>query len=232
VLLAAGIGITPIMSMLRTLAEHRIHREDLLIYGVTHSKQHVFREALAGIARENPHIDIVTAYSRPLPQDQLGRDYQVEGRIHIDTIRRFVPTPQLPFYLCGPASFMHEIYTGLHSWGVLESNLHFEAFGPASIRKAKAVAESAPESTSHRVTFQKSAEAGNCDSPGDSILELADRLGVTIPSGCRAGSCGTCQTRILSGKTTYPENVSPAECEPGHVLSCVARPASDVVVDA
>jgi ferredoxin-NADP reductase len=235
VLLAGGIGITPFMSMLNTLVQQRISREVLLVYGVQDGHRHPFKRHLAEIAQHSSLIDVVTCYSRPLPIDRIGVDYQVAGRVSMETIRQLVPSNNIPFYLCGPPTFMRDLFADLRAWGVPESCIQFEAFGPASIRQVKPTeppSSGPPKSTLGTVVFQKSAKSVHVQADGPSILELAERADVEIPSGCRAGNCGTCQTRLISGQTAYLDDSGHAECDPGHILPCIARPKGDVVVDA
>jgi ferredoxin-NADP reductase len=235
VMLAGGIGITPFISMLNTLVQQRIQREILLIYGVQNGDRHAFKSHLAEIARNFPLIDVVTCYSRPLPSDRQGADYQIAGRVSVGTIRKLVPSNQVPFYLCGPAEFMRDLLEGLREWGVPESCIHFEAFGPASIRNRKP-ADKPPTcgaaTATATLTFQKSSQSTPHQAGGLSILELAEQADVNIASGCRAGNCGTCQVRLISGATAYIDDAAHAECAADHVLACVARPIGDVVVDA
>lgn len=234
VFLAGGIGITPIMSMLHTLARHQIRREVLLLYGVRNGRHHTFREPLARLASKTPQFKGVTCYSDPLPDDRLGLDYQLAGRVSVKTLRRLVPSTQIPFYVCGPAAFMQSLIADLREWGVADSNIHFEAFGPASIQNGNTDGANRLENANAPATivFHKSAKTARSGSTNQTILELADTAGVPIPSGCRAGNCGTCQTRLLKGQTAYLGQTPPADCEPGSILACVARPIGDVVVDA
>lgn len=235
VFLAGGIGITPLMAMLNTLAQHKIKREVLLLYGVHDGEHHTFKKSLAEIAQNHPHIHIVTCYSQPLPGDQPRADFQVAGRVSIELVRKLVPSNQVPFYLCGPPSFMQTLFAELKGWGVPESIIQFEAFGPASIRETKGADNAAaPASTQAavNVSFQKSAKQIGWSGDSQSILDLAEQSDISIPSGCRAGNCGTCQTRLIAGQVAYRPSVTPAECEAGHVLPCVAVPLGDIVVEA
>ncbi len=235
VLLAGGVGITPIMSMINTMVLHKIKREVLLLYGVQNSEHHAFKNQLARISANCPQINIVTCYSEPLPTDKEGADFNVSGRVSIDLIRKLVPSNQVPFYMCGPTSFMRGMFAALSEWGVPESLIRFEAFGPASVRNTKTLNKLAANGNAgpeFGVTFSKSAMDTRWLNESQSILDLAEQNGVNIQSGCRAGNCGTCQARLVSGQVCYINDTAHAECEPGHVLTCVVRPTSDVIVDA
>jgi ferredoxin-NADP reductase len=235
VCLAGGIGITPIMSMLNTMIQHKIKREVLLLYGVQNSEHHAFKSHLAKIAANCPHFNIVTCYSNPLATDKLGQDYQQAGRVSIDLIKKLVPSMHVPVYMCGPSGFMQTLFAALQEWGVPESLIHYEAFGPASVRQTRAAEKrlgGANATREYTVTFGKTGVTALWKSEAQSILDLAEQNDVSIPSGCRAGNCGTCQTRLLSGQVCYINDTAHAECDPGHVLACVARPTAQVVVEA
>jgi len=112
------------------------------------------------------------------------------------------------------------------------SKIHFETFGPSSVKK---IAPAAPVDEAAKakfsVQFKKSGKSAPWTGEQSTLLELAEANGVSIPSGCRAGSCGTCQIAIFSGDVDYLEK-SDFETEPGTRLTCIGVPKSDLVVDA
>ena len=234
VLMAGGIGVTPLLSMI----EHELAKDSdrlmLLIYGVRNRADHAFREHLASLARQNQHrMQVITLYSNPEPEDKKGEDYQLEGRLSIELLQRLLPHSRCQFYLCGPPGFMKSLYPAMLEWGVEESNIFFESFGPASIKrsKRKVAASSSAAAEQSLVEFSLSAQTYHFTGGVESILELAEAQGIEIDSSCRAGSCGTCETRLLSGRVLYPEGEQP-DCESGNCLPCIARPAGRVVVEA
>jgi ferredoxin len=166
----------------------------------------------------------------------LGQDFQHRGRVDVTLFRMELPIRPYHFYLCGPTSMMETLVSGLEDWGVPEQRIHFEAFGPASIKHRKAesclanpaAAASAADIT---VTFAKSGKRAAWSPQTGSLLELAEAQGIPIDSGCRAGGCGTCQTTIQSGAVAYkqPPDYDP---EPGTCLMCVCTPKSDVTLEA
>ena len=116
----------------------------------------------------------------------------------------------------------------LKDWGVPTEDIHFEAFGPASIKKTAAPSL---QSDGIKVTFQKSNKTLNWTSEAGSLLEFAETNGVVIDAGCRAGNCGTCLTAVRSGEIDYL-NEPGERPEPGSCLVCVGVPKSELVLDA
>ena len=137
VLLAGGIGITPMISMINRLLSLNSERSILLLYGVTHGADQAFRNELRQLANDHHNFHLVSCFSHPRPADVLGTDYEVAGFASVDLLRKLLPDPRCLFYLCGPPPFMTALYDGLIEWGVPGSRINYEAFGPASIGKAR-----------------------------------------------------------------------------------------------
>jgi ferredoxin-NADP reductase len=236
VLIAGGIGITPMLSMLNWCVAHQPGREIRFFYGVRNSRDAAFRDQLQAVAAKNPNVHLRLCFSDPSPEDRLGQDFQHRGRVDVTLFRMELPIRPYHFYLCGPTSMMETLVSGLEDWGVPEQRIHFEAFGPASIKHRKtesclanpAAAASAADIT---VTFAKSGKRAAWSPQTGSLLELAEAQGIPIDSGCRAGGCGTCQTTIQSGAVAYkqPPDYDP---EPGTCLMCVCTLKSDVTLEA
>jgi hypothetical protein len=236
VFVAGGIGVTPLHSMFRSMARGHSEQNGFFFHGVRDSSEHALRDELREIARDHPRLKLLTCYSRPLPGDVAGLDYDREGRIDVDWLQEVLPCPgsfpDAEFYICGPGPLMKSMTEGLAEWGVPEPLIHFEAFGPASIREtsARGPARTATNAGS-RVRFARSGKTAIWSVGIESLLDLAEQTGVAIDSGCRAGNCGTCETRLQSGTVTY-EHPPEAEAAPGNCLACVAVPNGDIVLDA
>ena len=233
VLIGGGIGVTPIYSMLSTLVHLKSRRSVSFYYGVRNRRDHLFKAELETIARENPHIRIRVCYSQPDPGDRPGEDYHVAGRVTVDLLRRELPSSNFLFYYCGPGAMMEALTGGLKDWGVPETQLHFEAFGPLSVKRVgKAIAGPATAVAQQpTVTFRKTGTALTWDGTQSSLLDLAEQAGVVIPSGCRAGNCGTCVVAVQEGEVRY---LQPPGCPPEArtCLTCIAQPKGDLVLDA
>jgi len=232
VLVGGGIGVTPMLSMLNRLVEQRANREIWFFYGLRCRSEHAMKDHLETVARENPNVRLHICASKPDPDYRLGQDYHHAGYVSVDLFKGLLPSNNYDFFVCGPGPMMHSVTEGLKAWGVPESKIHFETFGPSSVKK---IAPAAPVDEAAKakfsVQFKKSGKSAPWTGEQSTLLELAEANGVSIPSGCRAGSCGTCQIAIFSGDVDYLEK-SDFETEPGTRLTCIGVPKSDLVVDA
>jgi hypothetical protein len=144
-----------------------------------------------------------------------------------------LPLKPYEFYICGPTPMMESLVIGLEEWGVPERRIHFEAFGPASIKRRPAVELPPSDATASDilVTFARSGKQLPWQPAAGSLLEFAEANGLAVDSGCRAGGCGTCQTTIKSGEVAYlkPPDYDP---EPGSCLLCVCAPRTSVTLEA
>jgi uncharacterized protein len=129
-LISAGIGLTPMVSMLHALAEGLVLRPVWFIHGAHDGKHHPLSDEVRALAAKHEHIRVHVAYSRPRPEDVPGINYDSTGRIDIDLIVRLVSHLDAEFYLCGPTSFMADIQMGLTDRGVPADRVHVETFGP------------------------------------------------------------------------------------------------------
>jgi uncharacterized protein len=234
VLIAGGIGITPLLCMLRGGLAAEPNRAVHLYYGVRHGAEHGFRTELEELARLHPNFRMNVVYSQPDPDDASGRDYQHSGHVDVDLLRRTLPAGRHRFYVCGPPAMMASLLPALGQWGVSPDDLHHEAFGPASARsaaQASSRAEVARPSRSFEVMFRKSARTLVWDGQDASLLDFAERHDVAIESGCRSGSCGTCEVKRIAGTVRYAEKPD-HEITPGHCLLCVGFPDSPLELEA
>jgi ferredoxin-NADP reductase/MOSC domain-containing protein YiiM len=228
VLIGGGIGITPILAMVNSIAERGDDRETWVFYGVRDHRDHLMQSHLEALAARHEFLRLHVAYSRPVRENghAVGR-FDHEGRISIELLRELLPASYYDYYLCGPARMMQSLVEGLGAWGVPGDRIHTEAFGPAAIRAAE------PSGKGRRgaeVTFARSGASATWSLPDSPLLELAEDAGVPIPFGCRSGSCGTCATKVLSGEISYLHEPG-APLADGEALACVAVPESDLVLD-
>lgn len=235
VLIAGGIGITPMLSMLNWCQLHQPEREVWFFYGVRNSKEAAFSSHLSAIAAAKPNVHLRLCFSDPLPEDQLGKDFHHHGRVDVHLFRMELPLKPYHYFICGPTPMMETLVAALEDWGVPDSHVHFEAFGPASIKRRKAAATAADGAAAPvgdiMVTFAKSGKQAHWSPQSGSLLEFAESQGIAIDSGCRAGGCGTCQTTIRSGEVSYRQSPD-HDPEPGTCLMCVCTPKTDVTLEA
>jgi ferredoxin len=128
---------------------------------------------------------------------------------------------------------MASLVPALVTWGVRPDDIHHEAFGPASTRPAQASprARVPPASPPLEITFRKNGRTLAWEREDANLLEFAERHGLSIESGCRSGSCGTCEVRLVSGTVSYA-GTPDYELAPGHCLLCVGFPETDVELEA
>jgi ferredoxin-NADP reductase len=230
VLIGAGIGITPLVSMLDAIVHAGRRREVYALFGFHSGRDHPFKEHSARLAQQHPHIQLHVSYSAPSANDVLFRDYNHLGRMTIERVRAILPSNNYRFFVCGPGAMMETLVPALWDWGVPESHVQFEAFGPASVKRVaarKGSAATAPCS----VRFERSGRSLMWDGAFSSLLEFGESSGVALPSGCRAGSCGECLVAICRGNVTQlkrPGITIPA----GHCLTCISAPDGELVLDA
>ena len=228
VLIGGGIGITPLLSMLNSIVAAESSREVWLLYSVHDDREHIMRTHLETIARAHTNVHLHVFYSRPT--DTMDDPSIHTGHIDLHAMQRLIPSTAFDFYVCGPPAMMDSVTRDFEAWGVPADRVHTEAFGPATIKQALRGPTARPD-CGFDVTFARSdvtALWSRCDLP---LLELAEEHSVRIDFGCRAGSCGTCVTRILSGAVRYLHQPN-APLEVGEILACIAVPVEPLTLDA
>ena len=234
VLLAAGIGITPLLAMLRHivyegLRTRRIRPTWLFTAARTLTERAFDAEIDALVEAGQGAIRLVRVLSGgegAVPR----RDYDLIGHIDTALLKDTLPFDDHDFYLCGPPGFMQAMYDGLRALQIGDDRIHAESFGPAALRRqpdsaAAAVIRRLPAISPVPVVFTQSGKEARWTPGSGSLLDLAEARGLAPEFSCREGSCGTCRTRILQGSVAYAE--PPAFRLPDdEVLICCAVPAA------
>lgn len=231
VLISGGVGITPMLSMANAILESGSKREIWFFFGARNGDEFIQRDHLLKLAVEHENFHLHVCFSKPRETEQVGRDYQHAERVSVKLMKELLPSNNFEYYLCGPGAFMKSITDDLTTWGVPDSAVFFEAFGPATVKKTApkiAVDASAP---ALQVTFSRTGKVSVWNPQLGSLLDLADELGIKIESGCRAGNCGSCLVAIKSGNVHYVSEHG-ASSEDGSCLTCICKPKSDLVLDA
>jgi ferredoxin-NADP reductase len=238
VLMRAGIGATPVLAMLHDLAASRSQREVWWLYGARNAAEHPFAREARDLAAALPRVRTFVVYSRPAPQDRLGKDYDAPGRLSLKLLQELRVPRQADFYLCGPAAFLRSFTQELMSWGVASGRLHQEVFGPEEsvtpgISKAPAQSPHPPAGGPHSgpmVSFARSGLDVPWNPAYQSLLEFAEACDVPVKWSCRTGVCHTCECGLIGGSVRYdPEPLDPPA--DGNVLICCTRPESPVELD-
>jgi ferredoxin-NADP reductase/MOSC domain-containing protein YiiM len=237
VLLSAGVGATPVMSMLHALAVEESPREIWWIYGARNGVEHPFAEESRSLLKQLSRGRGYIIYSKPASTDSVGNDFDAPGHIDVALLDRIGVTLTSDFYLCGPSSFLEDMRNGLQNWGVPAENVHTEIFGalegitPGMTRVLHTphLPQGSPGS-GPSVSFARSGITVAWDSKFTSLLELAEACDVPVRWSCRTGVCHTCMTGLIGGSVIYqPEPLEmPA---PGNVLVCCSQPDANVTLD-
>jgi ferredoxin-NADP reductase len=224
VLIAAGSGITPMISMLRYIDDSRLSTFVTLLYCVRTRKDIIFETELEKLRASCPNFGYCVCLSQP-DESWNGQKGRLSQQLIVDrVIDLHTPT----FFLCGPSGFMEHAYLILRSLNVEESRITQESFG-GYISSAKQRSDRAI------CTVQFARSQKTCRVPeGSSLLEVAESNGVKIPYGCRQGQCGTCAIRVLSGTVCMSTDagLAPEQKDAGYVLPCVGQPEGAVIVAA
>ena len=230
VLIAGGIGITPLLCMLRWCLAEQPGRRVHLYYGVRSAQDQAFGKLLKELAQTHPAFRLHVVCSNPAAEDD---DCQHAGYIDVALLRQTLPAGRHQFYVCGPTPMMENLVPALADWGVPLEDIHFEAFGPASIRLGGTDASEDPPATaaSFEVLFRRSGRTLTWDGQDTSLLDFAERHGVLVESGCRSGSCGSCETALIEGTVGYAHTPD-HPIGSGRCLLCVGTPRSKLVLDA
>jgi ferredoxin-NADP reductase/MOSC domain-containing protein YiiM len=237
VLLSAGVGATPVMSMLHTLAAERSQREIWWIYGARNRAEHPFAEESRSLLKQLSRGRGYIVYSRPAATDSVGADFDAPGHIDTALLERIGVSQSSDFYLCGPSSLLQNMRDGLRNWGVLAENVHTEVFGSfEAITPGMAQVvhtphlPQGPPGSGPPVSFARSGITAAWDPKFRSLLELAEACDIPVRWSCRIGVCHTCMTGVIDGSIIYkPQPLErPAD---GNVLVCCSQPNAGVTLD-
>jgi Uncharacterized protein conserved in bacteria len=235
VLWGAGIGITPLLSMLHELAT-ATPRPVYWIYGTRDGSDNPFREEVAALLSRLPTAKHLLAFSRPRAEDRNRAAFDIEGHIAIANIRELGVPADARFYLCGPTTFLQQLRDELHSAGhadvISELFGGQESFQPgvigAKIRPPHVPANE--ERTGPMVSFVRSGIAVHWGTHYASLLELAEACDVPVRWSCRAGVCHSCETALIGGNADYTSDPPDPPAE-GRILICCSKPAGEMQID-
>lgn len=230
VLLAGGIGITPLLAMLRDLAVREERRKVIFMIGMRHRRGYPLRSEVSDLMRRMPNLVVHVRYSEQFGDVSEGPAPESYGRVDEALLRDLVPAPDVDVYLCGPAPFMKAMDRALAALGVPDERVRFEAFGPATIDRRRNAGAAEPSGTAPIVGFVRSGIRAPFHPRALSLLEFAEDLGLSPPFNCRSGNCGACATRKLSGSVLYADAPA-AVVARDEVLICCALPDGPISLD-
>lgn len=232
VLLGGGVGITPLIAMVRHVAYEGVRKRRVRPIWLLHAAHSVdtlaFGEELRSLVSAGQGaIKVARVLSDPTSAVE-GTDFELAGRVDAALLTRILPFNDYDFYLCGPQSFMQSLYDGLRQLNVADDRIHAEAFGPSRVTRSVAHTtpgvSSADEAEPAMVVFARSGIRARWTREHSSILDLAESAGLKPPSDCRYGSCGTCRTPLRRGTIHYVSRPSAAH-QPDMILICCAQPS-------
>jgi uncharacterized protein len=231
VLLAAGVGITPMLAMLRSIVfeglRKRRVRPTFMFVAARSLAERAFDQEIATLAAQTDGAVRVIRLLEMTEGATPGEDFDAEGRIGVDLFRRTLPFDAYDFYLCGPPPFMQGLYDQLSDLGVPDARIHAEAFGPASLKRREPERSDVLPPVAQQpvpVAFARSGKDARWDADAGTLLDLAEARGLTPEYSCRGGSCGTCAVKVLAGQVTYETRPS-AKVDADQALICCAVPA-------
>jgi ring-1,2-phenylacetyl-CoA epoxidase subunit PaaE len=241
---AAGSGITPVLSLVATALETEPESRFTLLYGNRYARSVMFAEDLADLKDRYPtRLHLVHVLSR----ERQGADL-LSGRLDADRLSRIFETLLDPgevdeWFLCGPYGLVLDAKAALAGRDVPDALVHTELFHvddaevPAGSRRAGARPAARPPGTGDRteVTITLDGRASSFEmGPDERVLDAALRVRPELPYACRGGVCSTCRAKVVEGQVEMARNfaLEPEETARGYVLTCQSSPLTGrLVVD-
>lgn len=231
---AAGSGITPVISMIKSTLKNT-NSKFTLFYGNKTEQLTIFKSDLDSLNQEfQGRFNLNYIYSQQTSNDNL-----FEGRITKQKFEELVKTDENllqadGFYLCGPEQMINEVSEGLKQLGVADAKINFELFTtPVSTVDNKEVSNSDFKGTSGVTVIMDGDEFEfQLNATDNFILDAAMDAGADVPFSCKGAVCCTCKAQVIEGRATMDMNyaLSDAEVKEGFILTCQARPASEKLV--
>ena len=240
--IAAGSGITPILSIIKSIFSREKDSQVTLIYGNKRSNSILFKDDLGYI--KNRYMGRFSWINILSLEDQgsevlNGIIDNVKGaQLHKNKLINILKTDDV--FICGPEAMMSEVSRGFRSSGFDDSRIHYEIFANSS-EDAELILEKAQkriavygEEKSSKVTIVTDGRAINFElaTVGENILDAGIHNGLDLPYACKAGVCSTCKAKLIKGKVDMDisHGLEPHEIDDGYILTCQAHPISDEVV--
>jgi ferredoxin-NADP reductase/MOSC domain-containing protein YiiM/ferredoxin len=239
VLLSAGIGATPVLAMLHSLAVVRSTRQVFWLHAARDRAHHPFATEVRRLTLELPWGRSFVCYSRPGSADRLGEDFDAAGHLSQPLFEKAGVPQEAEIYLCGPNRFMADMKMELAHFGIAPERIHAEVFQgsepmtPGVVGRAMRIPHLPKDdgNAGPLVSFARSGIAAHWKASAcQNILELAEACDIPVRWSCRTGVCHSCESGLVSGAVDYEQEPldKPAD---GNVLVCCSRPNSDVVID-
>lgn len=228
--LSAGSGITPLMSMTRTLRDDA-SSDVVFVHSARSPRDIVFRTELDDIAASRPGVRVTAVCEDDGPDERWAGP---RGRLTPHLLHALAPDlHEREVFTCGPRPYTDAVREMLGQAGADPARCHEESFTLGGGSAPPAVAVAASAQARFVVEFRRSGRMVECEA-GDTVLQAGLRAGVALPSSCGEGMCGTCKNTLLAGQVDMQHNggIRPREIAQDKILLCCSRPLDDLVIDA
>jgi ferredoxin-NADP reductase len=228
VLIGAGVGITPMMSVARYLTETGWSGKVSLVLGFRAPGDFIFEKELGELKTRNVNLDVTVTMSSPGNEPWSGATGHIDADLLASAVQDIA---RRRAHICGPPSMMDAVKAALLGLGAQESQVKTEAFGTV-VRNPTAKGARSNE-IAGKVVFQASEMTAPV--PVDAtILDAADEAGIFIDNACRSGTCASCRIKLLSGNVSMAveDALTGQDKAEGYILACQAKIRGDVTVDA
>ena len=229
VLIAGGVGITPMMGVIRYLTDLGWHHDIYLLYCCRTTSDFIFRDELEQLQQRHPNVHVFATMTRSSGTVWMG----LKGRFNANLIAHLVPEiTKRRIHVCGPPTMMEAMLGFLEELEVPDENVFTESFGPATKPVQEQIKTSEELEHSATVSF-KGASKSLPILANQTVLDVAEENGIAIDYSCKVGQCGLCKIKLLSGSVTMEcdDALSADEKEQGYILACQAKAKDNIEVD-
>jgi ring-1,2-phenylacetyl-CoA epoxidase subunit PaaE len=226
VFIAAGSGITPVLSMLKRLENEG--KESVLFYGNRSAEQIMFKADIDALQHVEKHYFL----------SKESQDWCSAGRLDFETLKNLLKE-NLPllradgFYICGPEPMIKGAIDALKFYGVDDEKVHFELFTEAKLLKKESATSTSNFEGVSQVTLTLDGMETNfsLNTKGQTVLDAALNIGLDAPYSCRGGVCSTCRAKVTEGSVKMNNNLTLTDKEvaEGYILTCQSHPTSETL---
>lgn len=235
VLVAAGSGITPIISIVKTILKEEPKSKVTLFYGNKSVTSTIFNEEIETLKNSfSSNLKVISIFSRENTENPLQK-----GRINADKIeqlhKEFLQNSKIDeVFVCGPEEMVHCVKDHFSEHIADPKKIHFELFTTADIKKEVSTDTANKPSITSNVTVIIDGDSVELElkSDGETILDAASNAGGDLPFACKGGVCCTCKAKIIEGTASMDINYSlePDDIAAGYILTCQAHPTSETLI--